>query len=287
MKVRCVDCKKRFDYDLYSGVCPKCGNYMRPPEMVTTQNVDCEREGSHIHTENVQEDYTETYAQQKQKTYKDPAISSIHVEPAKKKKSNPVLTVILVVAIVLVGAGTALFLYISQNEVHEKLTVQEEVPIRILTQNNPIEYRGDSNLYKITIDSVTVDEDPAFDLPREYEAIVLSYSIERTYLGGEGIDYDSFYKIRLIPYLETVSGYYLKPVSEYSIRTVKGVEDYKTADEMGLGEKFEHKQGVLYYFVKKEDIKGLHIISSDFDEENYRSGALREIIRVEQLEVTR
>lgn len=277
MKVRCVDCKKRFDYDLYSGVCPKCGNYMRPPEMETSQNVNCDVEGSHVHTESVQPE---------PKPYKEPEISSVHVEEPKKKKSNPVLTVVLIVAILLVGAGTAIFLFISQNQVHKEMTVKE-VPVRTLSQKDVIEYRTESNLYEITIDSVTVDEDPEFNLPDHYEAIVVSYSIERTYLGGEGIDYDSFYEIRMTPYLETVSGYYLKPVSEYSIRKVKGIEDYKQADEMGLGEKFELKQGILYYFVKKDDIKALHITSADYDRENYQTGALREIVRMEELEVTR
>ncbi len=287
MKVRCVDCKKRFDYELYSGVCPKCGNYMRPPEMETSQNANCDVEGSHIHTESAQEGYTAAYTEPEQKPYREPDISSVQVEKPKKKKSNPVLTMVLVMAIFLVGAGTAIFLFISQNQVHKEMTVQEGLPIVTLSQSEPIEYRSDSNLYEITIDSVTVDDDPEFNLPDQYEAIVVSYSIERTFLGGEGIDYDSFYEIRMTPYLETVSGYYLRPVSEYSIRKVKEIEDYKQADEMGLSEKFEHKQGILYYFVKKDDIKGLHITSVDYDRENYQSGALREIVRMEGLEVTR
>nr|MBQ8253818.1 hypothetical protein [Lachnospiraceae bacterium] len=296
MKVRCVDCKKRFDYELYSGVCPKCGNYMRPPEMETSQNVNCDVEGSHVHTDSAQEGYTATYAQEEYtETYaqpepaprREPESSSDYAKPEKKKKSNPVLTVMLVAAIVLVGAGTAIFLFISQNQVHKELTVQEELAVRNLTQEDTIEYRADSNLYEITIESLTVDEDPAFNLPDQYEAIVLSYRIERTFLGGEGIDYDSFHEIRLTPYLETVSGHFLKPVSEYSIRKVKGIENYEQADEMGLGEKFEHKQGILYYFVKKDDIKRLHITSADYDRENYRSGALREIFCIDGLEVTR
>jgi len=156
-----------------------------------------------------------------------------------------------------------------------------------LSQKDVIEYKGESNLYEIKIDSVTVDKDPEFDLPEPYEAIVISYSIDRTFLGGEGRDYDSFYEIQLTPYMETLSGYYIKPVSEYSIRDAKGIEDYEQAEEMGLGERFRYKQGVLYYFVKKDDIKGLHITSADYDSENYEKGALREIIYVDGLEVTR
>ena len=54
-----------------------------------------------------------------------------------------------------------------------------------------------------------------------------------------------------------------------------------------FSESFEHKDGKLYYYVKKDDIKGLYITSKDYDYEKYESGALREIICVEGLEVTR
>ena len=42
MKVKCPDCKKRFEYELYSGVCPKCGNYMRPTDIETSENENCQ-----------------------------------------------------------------------------------------------------------------------------------------------------------------------------------------------------------------------------------------------------
>lgn len=253
MKVKCPDCKKRFEYELYSGVCPKCGNYVRPAELDET-----------------------------------PEISSTHVEPEKKKrKSNPVITIFLTILMITTFLVTIIVVYVGQKTIHESKTVQEGVPLTLCYAEDGFTYVAEYNKYDISIDSVTVDEDPNFDLPDEYEAVVINYHIERTYLNNGGYDYDSYYEIQMTPYLETLSGYYLEPVSEYQLRKVKGITDYDQADEMGLGVDFEHTEGKLYYYVKKDDMKGLYITSMDYDYENYESGALREIIRVEGLEVTR
>ena len=37
MKIKCTNCGKRFDYDLYAGLCPHCGVYMRPDSTGHTQ----------------------------------------------------------------------------------------------------------------------------------------------------------------------------------------------------------------------------------------------------------
>lgn len=288
MKVRCVDCKKRFDYDLYSGVCPKCGNYMRPSQIETSENENCEVEGSHIHTESATEDYMATSAHPYSESNRAPEVSSAHVEPAKKKrKSNPAITIVLTILMITTFLVTIIVVYVGQKNIHESKTVQEMMVPTVCRMDDGFTYMADYNRYDISIDSVTVDEDPEFDLPEEYDVVVVSYSIERTYLNNGGNDYDSFYEIQMNPYLETLGGYYLEPVSEYELRKVKGIEDYAQADEMGLGTRFEHKEGKLYFYVKKDDIKGLYITSMDYDYEDYESGALREIIRVEGLEVTR
>jgi len=290
MKVKCPDCKKRFEYELYSGVCPKCGNYMRPPEMETSENENCQIEGSHIHTESTESGYTATYAQEDSytETYRAPETRSSHIEePKKKKKSNKVLTVFLTVLMITTFLVTIIVVYVGQKSVHESNVVKEPIPLTICQAGDSFSYVGDSNKYDIFIDAVTTDEDPNFELPGDYEVIVVNYHIERTYLNNGGPDFDAYYEIQLTPYLETVSGHFLEPVSEYEIRKVKDVQDYKQAEEMGLGSRFNQKEGKLFYYVKKNDVNNLYITSKDYDSENYETGALREIIRVEGLEVTR
>lgn len=290
MKVKCPDCKKRFEYELYSGVCPKCGNYMRPPKIETSENENCEMEGSHIHTESAEEGYTATYAQPEtySESYTEPEIHSARVEKSeKKRKSNPVMTTILTVLLVTTFLVTIIVVYVGQKNVHESMVVNEPIPVTSCQAGDSFSYVGDNNKYDIYIDAVTTDEDSNFELPRDYEVIVVNYHIERTYLNNGGSDYDAFYEIKMIPYLETTDGYYLEPVSEYEIRKVKDIQDYEQADEMGLGSGFSHQEGKLYYYVKKDDIKALYIASKDYDSEKYETGALREIIRVQGLEVTR
>ncbi len=288
MKVKCPDCRKRFEYELYSGVCPKCGNYMRPTEIETSENENCKIEGSHIHTESAEEGYTATYVQTDSESYKKPEIRSTHVEsPKKKRKSNPAITIFLVVLMITTFLVTVIVVYVGQKNVHESKIVKEPVGLTLCQAGDGFTYVSDYNKYDIFIDSVMIDEDPEFDLPKEYEVIEVNYRIERTYLNNGGHDYDSYYEIRMTPYLETLDGSYLEPVSEYEIRRVKNIEDYEQADAMGLGSGFNHKEGKLYYYVKKDDIKGLYITSKDFNNETYKEGALREIIRVEGLEVTR
>ncbi len=233
MKVKCPDCKKRFEYELYSGVCPKCGNYMRPTDIETSENENCQVEGSHIHTESTE-------------------IRASHTEePKKKKKSNKVLTLFLTVLMITTFLVTIIVVYVGQKSVHESNVVKEPVPVTIRQAGDSFSYVGDSNKYDIYIDTVTTDEDPNFELPRDYEVIVVNYHIERTYLNNGGSDYDAYYEMKMTPYLETVSGHYLEPVSEYELRKVKDIQDYEEANEMGLGTGFSHKEGKLYYYVKR------------------------------------
>lgn len=278
MKVRCVDCKKRFDYELYSGVCPKCGNYMRPTEIETSENANCDKEGSHVHVEKRTESY---------KT-KTPEIQSTHVEPVKKKKTNPVITIVLIVAMTVTGVTTAVYVRASQAKIHEENIVKAELPVKSQKQSDVITYLVPElgNQYDITIDSISIDTDPRFALSENYEAVKLNYHINRTKLNGESSDYENFYEIQMNVYMETKSGYYLSPASNFQISRMWNVE-YDQVSELGINDSFEKKQGIIYFFVKKDDVKNLYITVADYDHEKYSAGELREVIRVEELEVAR
>ena len=198
-----------------------------------------------------------------------------------------VFSLIFICLMITTFLVTTIVIYVGKKNAHESMVVNEPVPMTICQAGDSFSYVGDNNKYDIYIDTVTIDEDPNFELPRDYEVIVVNYHIERTFLNNGGSDYDSYYEMRMTPYLETTSGYYLEPVSEYELRKVKDIQDYEQADAMGIGTSFSHKEGKLYYYVKKDDMNALYIASKDYDSENYEVGALREIIRVEGLEVTR
>ena len=40
MKIKCKNCGKRFDTEMYSGLCPKCGTYNAPDREEAVHEVD-------------------------------------------------------------------------------------------------------------------------------------------------------------------------------------------------------------------------------------------------------
>ena len=284
MKIRCKECGKRFDDELYNGVCPKCGYYIYMAVPETSENENCEIEGSHIHVESGytatyrQEDlYTESYSEGEARAY---------AQPERKKPSAAAVTKILVASIILVGIVSMGLAMVSQKRAHEAMTVKEEISVKTQQADEPITYMAKSNRYDIYIDLVKVDKNPIYEIPEEYELISISYRIARTFLGGDGSDYDSFFEISMKPYLETKDGKYLEALSLYKLERLLKT-DYDRTTEVAVANSFRHQKGKLFYLVKKQDIRGLYIVSADYNYEKYQWGALREMIRVEGLEVTR
>lgn len=284
MKIRCKECGKRFDDELYNGVCPKCGYYIYMFVPETSENENCEIEGSHIHVESGytatyrQEDlYTESYSEGEARDY---------ISPERKKPSAAAVTKILVALIFLVGIVSMGLAMVSQKQVHEAMTVKEEIPVKTQQTDEPITYMAKSNRYDIYIDLIKVDKNPIYEIPEEYELISISYRIARTFLGGDSSDYDRFFEISMKPYLETKDGKYLEALSLYDLEKLLKT-NYDRTTEVAVASSFRHQKGKLFYLVKKQDIRGLYIVSADYDEEKYQRGALREMIRVEGLEVAR
>ncbi len=145
MKARCKECGKRFDYDLYSGICPKCGNYMR---MGVTEAGETEA------GETLQE----------------------------KNKNNTTVTIIATVIILMimavVGIVTVVSVYMLKTELHDAMTIKEEVTVKTQKTAEPLTYMAEGSQYDIYIDSVKADGDPGFQLTDEYEALAVSYHVE-------------------------------------------------------------------------------------------------------------
>ncbi len=283
MKIRCNSCRKRFDYDVYSGICPKCGEYNRSEEKYNRLGEEYNRPQT-----DSQEKEIEVLSEEYIEEYKEGLEAHPIADPQKTQKKKPrskTFTAVLLVLIVVIGAGTAAYNYYYQNALHAQKTSDTPATVKTCKMGESFSYMTEDNEYRITIDFAFVDEDPRFQLPENYEAMMIAYHIDRIYLNNGGEDRDRFYEIDMTPYLKTKDGYYLTTMQEYNLKNIKQFEDYSELEENKIGEKFEYTDGVFYYIVKKGDMDSLCVVSNDYDMEHYERGAVREIIRVEGLEV--
>ena len=264
--------------------CPKCGYYIYTSVPETSENENCEIEGSHIHVES---GYTATYRQEDlyAESYSEGEARD-YISSERKKPSAAAVTKILVALILLVGITSMGLAMVSQKQAHEAMTIKEEILVKTQQPDEPITYMAADNRYDIYIDLVKVDKNPIYEIPEEYELISISYRIARTFLGGDGSDYDSFFEISMKPYLETKDGKYLEALSLYDLEKLLKT-NYDRTTEVAVASSFRHQKGKLFYLVKKQDVRELYIVSADYDYEEHQWGALREIIRVEGLEVAR
>lgn len=299
MKVRCRGCNKRFDYELHSGLCPKCGEYYRLEEERSADweddfNVQMTQEDYEekyeSHDEYELEDYDdESYGQEEERPVQ--AVYKVYKSIGRHGRGYYIVTAVLVLIIILVAIVPLVFLKRENNDGYQSMTVEEFVEPKQCQVGEAFFYEGIQDTYQISITGASVDNDSALAVPEGYEMVVVSYHISADNEDGAAEDtkdgmQSSYYDIYMKPYLITKSGSYLKPMSEYDVRDAKGL-DYNQMDEMGLSEDFCFEDGVIYYLVKTDDTAGMWIGSYDFDESEYSTTALRENIKVNDLEVKR
>lgn len=139
--MKCRSCGKRFDYEKYYGICPKCGVYHKPEEKA--------------------EEQPETSYSQQEMFYEQPEISNSQPEMSYKKpqfaikpfRSTIVLGIIvLVVFVSIVGVGVAGYFLTDYVE----NTTRLEVESRILGKKEPVESSFGDDL-SCNVDQISVN----------------------------------------------------------------------------------------------------------------------------------
>lgn len=277
MKVKCKTCGKRFDYEMYYGICPKCGAYYG--SLQTLHEAFEVEENPTIQTETA---YTPAGQQVKE-----------NKRPAKSKSffKRHALTIVLILLMVIAPFITQWFVTKSNAEIYQErqnLTLPQ--PTDILA-NKPFTFRGEMDTYQITVKSAEVVKDDDFNFPDELEMIAVSYSIEAAdkessnFYSDTNTTTDNSLR-DLKPYLLTKSGYYLEPISSYRIRDKKDYS-YNDAIDNGVSDYFEYKNGKFYFLVKKDDVSGFLINLQKESEEVPNEFTLQAAYSLKNLEVTK
>lgn len=276
MKVICKNCGKHFDYDIYSGLCPKCSTYYRE---WNDDSVNKEQSG------HMERPLAGRNISQKQKqTDRKPKHTVLYYT----------VTVILLVVVFLTAAIPFGVIVLTNQKGHDAMKQEQAVKPKKIKMGKPFSYQtAEDGECKITITGVTTDTDSALEVPEGYDMVTVRYHIIRPEdeASEEEMEDEELARqnpvctgIHMRPYLMTKEGAYLEPVSVYDIRERKGW-DFDDENAVGLSERFQYRDGVIYFLVKKKDVKSIWISSFDYDKEEYSETTLRESFQITGVEV--
>ncbi len=245
MKVTCHNCGKRFDYDTYTGLCPKCSTYYR--------------------LDTPAEDATDTYTSDiSSSSYSDSnTYSDIANTTSGRFKNNHTLTIVLLTAIVLVFAVPFFSMNYLIRSKEKQYSLSEIITPTPANIGETISFHTDNSQYDLTITNLSNVTDACYQIPDGYQLVAFHYTMEEIGAPDSTADtnrpytplgYHSF-----IPSLYTQSGQYLQPISEYDIANANGSKDYEWREETGTGSNFEYLNGCVYFLVKENDIASLLI----------------------------
>lgn len=246
MKVKCAQCGKRFDYDVYTGICPKCAAFYR----VGGNTGTVQEPTATVRTYETQNKASDAVHKAGQKTRR-----------RKHSRLYYAATAVLSVAIIL-SAVLAHILAGKANEAGYALGSMDELPEPVyLTVGESAVVSYDENSFVFAVTGAVIVDDDAYQVPVGYELVRISYRTGPVNSNDEAeySDYRSYGTRRgLRPYLITKSGNYLLPVDEYDLEKV-GIMDSEIADQLGISTYFRDTEGTFYFLVKENDMSGLRI----------------------------
>lgn len=246
MKVKCTQCGKRFDYDVYTGICPKCSAFYRVGGNAGT----VQESTATVRTYETQNKAPDAVHKAKQKA-----------RERKHSRRYYAATAALSVAIVL-SAVLVPILAGKANEAGYALGSLGELPEPVyLSVGESAVVPYDENSFSFAITGGAVVNDDLYQVPVGYELVRISYRTDMLDSNDEAgyNDYRSYSTRRgLRPYLMTKSGNYLPPLDEYDLEKV-GIMDYEIANQLEISTYFRDTEGSFYFLVKENDMKGLRI----------------------------
>ena len=288
MKVTCRNCGKRFDYDTYTGLCPKCSTYYRIDSTSKTSADTYTYSGTYSEPE---EDIYDDFEEEDEPDIKASILTPLQTDAENVRsgifKNNRKLTVILF-ALIMLAFVVPFFAtqYIIHARQEENSLSQVVVPVPAFMGESMSFEMEDNYSYELTIQSASVVTDTCYQIPDGYQLIGFSYTLTEPDAAIEDIS-DSNRLSRslgyddITPYLCTQSGEYLQPIDAYDIAKAQGDKDYEWRQTTGTSSDFEYSKGTVYFLVKDGDIANLLIQHT-----NYESTTLLESYQIDQLEVT-
>ncbi|MBQ9608913.1 MAG: hypothetical protein IJV15_05640 [Lachnospiraceae bacterium] len=263
MKVKCRECGKRYDYDVYSGICPKCSTYNAAGGDNRSQDYSEKGTDKSLSPKSFVDMTGELGKKEYEKSeaYKMAEVSGKHFV-----KGYYVATVILAVIMVLVFVvPTFIIPFAIKADKAGKRLSQDVEPIQI-DFGKKINVADASSSMAVVIDGIGVDEEADYKLTKEYEMLRIDFHVENDM--EEASEYDSNYMstadmaVKLDMYINTEGNRYLEAVSRFDIQEALGIS-YEEGEDRGITEIFDVRNGHMYYIVKKGDAKGIWISCVD------------------------
>lgn len=288
MKVTCRNCGKRFDYDTYTGLCPKCSTYYQAASTTKTSTDAYTYSGTYSEPE---EDIYNDFEEEDEPDIKASIHTSLQTDTANVRpgifKNNRKLTVILLALIVLTFIVPFFATQYSVRAKQEENSLSQVIAPVTAAMGETLSFQTEDNYhYELTIQSASVVTDTCYQIPDGYQLIGFSYTLSEPDAATEDISdgnrlsrslgYDD-----ITPYLCTQSGEYLQAIDAYDIAKAQGDKDYEWRLTTGTSSDFEYSKGTVYFLVKEGDIANLLIQHT-----NYESTDLLESYQIDQLEVT-